>query len=34
MTIIAAKDPTLLASLLEQQARSTAAEEMSANILV
>lgn len=34
MTIITADDPTLLASLLEQQARSTAAEEMSANILV
>jgi len=34
MTVGTADDPTLLASLLEQQARSVAAEEMSANILV
>lgn len=34
MTVGTAEDQTLLASLLEQQARSVAAEEMSANILV
>lgn len=34
MTVGTAEDPTLLASLLEQQARSVAAEEMSAKILV
>jgi adenylate cyclase len=34
MTVATAEDPTLLASLLPQQARSVTAEEMSAKILV
>jgi adenylate cyclase len=34
MTVSTAEDPTLLASLLEEQTRSVAAEEMSAKILV
>ena len=34
MTVSTAEDPTLLASLLEEQARSVTAEEMSAKILV
>jgi hypothetical protein len=34
MTVSTAEDPTLLASLLEEQARSVTAEEMSAKVLV